>query len=130
MMVYMKKLFVILAFVGLSLPTLGVAAEGQSGSLQAALVAPKVLAIDFKAVCDGGVAVFKLRNATDPWKARALVSIVSDQGEILFQRALRMTRSQSMSYRMKRESQVSTVRILVDYPGANRHARTFTNPCA
>ena len=119
---FLSKIVTICAF---SMPLTALAAEQQ-----AALVPPQALVIESKGLCDKGVAVFKIRNDSHPWKARALVSFVSDNGDVLFQRALRMTKNQTMSYRLKHHTDVSGVSVLVDYPRVPRLEHSLGQPCA
>lgn len=119
---FLSKIVTICAF---SMPLTAFAVEQQ-----AALVLPQALVIESKGLCDKGVAVFKIRNDSHPWKAMALVSFVADKGDVLFQRALRMTKNQTMSYRLKHHTEVSGVRVLVDYPGLARVDHSLGQPCA
>lgn len=94
-----------------------------------ALVPPSVLRINSKGICDRGVAVFKVRNEAKAWKARAMVTFMTDDGAVLLQRALRMTKDQTMSYRMTHQKTASGVTLLIDYPGIPRIERRLSQPC-
>lgn len=94
-----------------------------------AFVRPPVMKVVTASSCDKRVAVFKVRNDSSTWKARALISFVDDHGVVLFQQALRMAKSQTMSYRLARLREIESVKVIIDYPGTPRIEHIMEQPC-
>lgn len=95
----------------------------------AALIPPKAIGLDFAANCDKNIAVYRMRNTGERWHNQAMISFVGAKGVVLFQRAIRMTNNQTMSYRVHRPSVVGAVTAYVDYPGVPRQVSAMGAPC-
>lgn len=105
-------------------------AHAQQGTKEgAALVPAKLLGLDFAANCDKDVAIYRMRNTGQRWQAKAMITFVDANGSVLFQRAIRMTTSQTMAYRVRQPKQVGVVTAYVDYPGSPRVQQILGAPC-
>lgn len=101
----------------------------QQQNQQATVVPPRTIDVAFDRKCDKGVAIYKMQNQGDRWKAKAMVTFMGGNGEVLFQRALRMAKGQSMAYRVRQPDLVGEVVAFVDYPGTPRVQNKLGAPC-
>lgn len=130
LLVFAAFLAMLIGLTALAVPALSATAEAQQYNEQAALIAPKALSMDYAAFCDKGVAVYKIRNESKPWMARALITFMGERDVILAQRAQRMTSNQTVSYRVKKPDLVGAVAVLIDYPGYDRISCNMGKPCS
>lgn len=105
-------------------------ALAQSTPQGAGMITPPALGLVFNSNCDNGVAVYRMRNQGERWRAQAMITFMSENGGVLFQRAMRLAKNQTMAYRVKKPAKTGAVVAIVDYPGAQRVHESLGQPCS
>ena len=103
--------------------------QSQAQSQQISIVPSLNFGLKFTASCDQGIAIYKIQNQGQRWAAKAMITLTSESGDVLLQRAMRMSKNQTMSYRVRDPGIVGGILAVVDYPGSPRMQNALGSPC-